>query len=94
MRPPRRIADQDGVLADPAAHHPHRPGWICTVDGEDWPCPPLQRHMLATMTRAEISHELATDYVMAVVELAEDPTVVHRRFFGWHREGWHPPGGP
>lgn len=87
-RPPRQIDDQADVLADvladPAAHRPHRPHWICAC-GQPWPCEPLRGHMVATMSAQDIGVAMDPYYRFAVIELAAPAEDVHQRLFGWIR---------
>jgi hypothetical protein len=96
VQPVREVDHQAGdVLTDPARHWPMRPRWTCDADGDDWPCPKLRRHLLATRTRSEISAVMAGYYDWAVRELDLEPRAVHERLFSWHRHaGWRPAGGP
>lgn len=79
--PPR----QAGVLTDPGAHHPARPQWTCDADGEDWPCRPYRKHLLATQDRIGIAVEMDADYQFAARELDTDRGELYRRFYGWIR---------
>lgn len=85
MRTPRQIDNQADILADPAAHWPQRPRWICDADGQAWPCEPLRTHLLATMSVQEIGLEMGARYNFAIHELDVPPAQVHRQLLGWIR---------
>lgn len=90
-RPLRQVADRP---VRPADHQPHRPGWICTQCGADWPCAPYRDHLLETLDRGAIASLMASWHPQMLAELGEE-AAVHARLHAWHRhEGWRPVGGP
>jgi hypothetical protein len=82
-------------MSRPADHQPHRPGWTCSVDGDDWPCATYRNHLLGTLDRSAIGSLMASWYPQMLAELRED-AAVHGRLFAWARhEGVRrPAGGP
>lgn len=96
MRPLRRIDDQADVLERPGDHQPSRPSWTCAAGCGDWPCALFRGHLLATLDRSAIASLMATFYQAALLELSDEPEVVHARLFAWHRreDTRRPPGGP
>jgi hypothetical protein len=89
MRAPRRADDRAAVPAD---HQPHRPGWTCAVDGNDWPCAVYREHAWTSLDgdRSAVASLMAGWYPQMVVELGEE-RVAHDRLFAWAR---HPVGRP
>lgn len=80
-----RPLQQPNVLDDPSRHWPFRPLWTCDADGQDWPCGPLRRHMVATMSAQNIGLSMGAYYRDAIRELDVPPAEVHARMFGWIR---------
>ena len=71
-------------------HLPLRPQWTCRGCGRHWPCPTRQRELLAEYQGARVSLMLYLSgyFVDACGDLPAAPSgTLHRRFFGWPREG-------
>jgi hypothetical protein len=69
-------------------HRPVRPGWLCEVDGFEWPCAAAKRWLLGEVVDPEdttdLQYGLVSLMVMAEGELA-DVTVaeLYHRFVAW-----------